>query len=234
MHNIDESPPHRQRETPGQLRQWAADRLRVEILEGRVPPGQWLRQEKLARELGVSQTPVREALKQLAAEGIVEHVPYRGIRVVSFSPEDVEDLYTSRICSEGRAARFAAQQIEKRVLDELRELHRRMQACVTPHELTAYRELNRQFHLAIIHASRRPYLVRSLTQLWTAFPTMLWGIIPGVASTSAPGRDDPDTAEHEEIIAALAARDPVRSERAMQRHIESAAKALVSAMRAGR
>jgi DNA-binding GntR family transcriptional regulator len=63
---------------------------------------------------------------------------------------------------------------------------------------------------------------------------MLWGIIPGVASTSAPGRDDPDTAEHEEIIAALAARDPVRSERAMQRHIESAAKALVSAMRAGR
>jgi DNA-binding GntR family transcriptional regulator len=60
---------------------------------------------------------------------------------------------------------------------------------------------------------------------------MLWGIIPAVATVSVPGRDDPDTAEHEEIIAALAARDP---ERAMQRHIESAAKALVSAMRAGR
>jgi DNA-binding GntR family transcriptional regulator len=63
---------------------------------------------------------------------------------------------------------------------------------------------------------------------------MLWGIIPGVASTSAPGRDDPDAAEHEEILAALAAHDPARSERAMQRHIESAARALVSAMRTGR
>ena len=152
---------------------------------------------------------MREALKQLAAEGIVEHVPYRGVRVVSFSPEDVEDFYTSRVCTEGRAARFAAQQITKRELDELRELHRRMAACVTPRELAAYRDLNRRFHLAIIRASRRPYLVRSLSQLWTAFPTMLWGIIPGVASESVPGRDDPDTAEHEEIIAALAAHDPL-------------------------
>ncbi|MCU0223869.1 MAG: GntR family transcriptional regulator [Acidobacteria bacterium] len=234
MHNIDESPPRQQRETPGQLRQWAADRLRVEILEGRLTAGEWLRQEKLARGLGVSQTPVREALKQLAAEGIVEHVPYRGVRVVSFTPDDVEDFYTSRVCTEGRAARFAAQQITKRELDELRELHRRMAACETPRELAAYRDLNRQFHLAIIRASRRTYLVRSLTQLWTAFPTMLWGIIPGVASESVPGRDDPDTAEHEEIIAALAAHDPARSERAMQGHIESAARALVSAMRAGR
>jgi DNA-binding GntR family transcriptional regulator len=234
MHNIDEPPRHQQRESPGQLREWAADRLRAEILEGRVTPGEWLRQEKLARALGVSQTPIREALKQLAAEGIVEHVPYRGIRVVSFTPEDVEDFYTGRICTEGRAARFAAQHITKRELEELRELHRRMQACETPRELASYREMNRRFHLAIIKASRRPYLVRSLTQLWAAFPTMLWGIIPGVASASVPGRDDPDTAEHAEIIAALAAHDPGRAERAMQRHIESAAKALVSAMRAGR
>jgi DNA-binding GntR family transcriptional regulator len=234
MHNIDESPPRQQRESPGQLRQWAADRLRVEILEGRLAAGEWLRQEKLAHALGVSQTPVREALKQLAAEGIVEHVPYRGVRVVSFAPEDVEDLYTSRICTEGRAARFAAGHITKRELDELHDLHRRMRACKTPLELAAYRDLNRRFHLAIIRASRRPYLVRSLTQLWTAFPTMLWGIIPGVASTSAPGRDDPDAAEHEEILAALAAHDPARSERAMQRHIESASRALVSAMRTGR
>ncbi len=233
MHNIDDAPQRQQRDSPGQLRQWAAERLRVEILEGRLPPGEWLRQEKLARALGVSQTPVREALKQLAAEGIVEHVPYRGIRVVSFTPDDVEDFYTGRIGIEGRAARFAAQQITKRELDELRELHRKMAACETPRDLANYREMNRRFHLAIIRASRRPYLVRSLTQLWTAFPTMLWGIIPGVASESVPGRDDPDTAEHAEIIAALAVHDPGRAERAMQLHIESAAKALVSAMRAG-
>jgi DNA-binding GntR family transcriptional regulator len=234
MHNIDERPPPEQRDSPGQLRQWAADRLRAEILEGRIQPGEWLRQEKLARELGVSQTPIREALKQLAAEGVVEHVPYRGVRAVAFSPEDVEDLYLGRLGLETRAARFAAQRITPRELDVLTRLHRRMIECVTPRDLAEYRTLNREFHLVIVRASRRAYLVRSLTQLWNAFPNMLWGIIPAVATVSVPGRDDPDTAEHEEIIAALAARDPERADRAMRLHIESAAQALVAAMRAGR
>ena len=79
-----------------QLRSRVADRLRGEILQGQLKPGEWLRQERLAFEQGVSQTPVREALRQLAAEGLVEHVPYRGIRVVEFSVEDVEDLYACR------------------------------------------------------------------------------------------------------------------------------------------
>ncbi len=109
-----------------------------------------------------------------------------------------------------------------------------MVACVIPEQLPEYRDLNRRFHLVIIRASRRAYLVRSLTQLWAAFPTMLWGSIPGVAEASVPGRDDPDTAEHEEIIAALAAKDPDRAERAIQRHIESAGQALVAAMRGTR
>ncbi len=220
--------------SPRQLRQWVVDRLRGDILEGRIPVGEWLRQERLARELGVSQTPVREALKQLAADGVVEHVPYRGMRVVPFTPEDVEDLYASRLIEEGRAARFAAARISAAELDELRRLHARMRACETPRDLAEYRELNRRFHLAIIGASKRPFLVRSLGQLWTAFPTMLWGVIPGVAAGSAPGRDDPDAAEHEEIVSALAARDEDRAERAVREHIQSAGIALVAAMRAAR
>ncbi len=234
MYNAHEAAPNQQPGTPRQLRQWVADRLRAEILDGRIPAGEWLRQEKLARELGVSQTPVREALKQLAAEGLLEYAPYRGIRVIQFSPEDVEDFYAGRLSVEGRAARFAALNIARRELDELRALHKRMVACVIPEQLPEYRDLNRRFHLVIIRASRRAYLVRSLTQLWAAFPTMLWGSIPGVAEASVPGRDDPDTAEHEEIIAALAAKDPDRAERAIQRHIESAGQALVAAMRGTR
>lgn len=218
--------------TPRQLRQWVVDRLRAWILEGKYAPGEWLRQEKLARELGVSQTPVREALKQLAAEGVVEHAPYRGIRALHFTVEDVEDLYAGRITEEGRAARFAAQAITASELGHLRELHAQMSACVTPQDLARYRELNRRFHIAVIEASRRPFLVRSLVQLWAAFPTMLWGNVPAVATESVPDRDDPDTAEHEEIIAALAARDAERAETAVRAHIESAGHALVAAMRA--
>jgi DNA-binding GntR family transcriptional regulator len=217
--------------THQQLRLWVAERLRADILEGRLKPGEWLRQERLAQEHGVSQTPVREALKLLAAEGLVEHVPYRGIRVVEFSTDDVEDLYTCRSFIEGMAARFAAERITGEEVAELQALHEAMAACAFPGELRAYRELNRRFHSVIFTASGRSYLVRTLAQLWSAFPTMLWSNIPRVAVTSVPERDLPDIAEHAEIVAAFAAHDPDRTERAVRNHIRAAAESLLSAIR---
>ena len=209
-----------------------ADRLRAEILEGRLKPGEWLRQERLAVEQGVSQMPVREALKQLAAEGLVEHVPYRGVRVVEFTAEDVEDLYSCRGFIEGMAARAAAGNITDGEVAELAALHQQMLSCRTPEDLPQYRDLNRRFHSLVFTASRRSYLLRTLAQLWAAFPTMLWSNIPLVARTSVPGRDEPDAAEHAEIVASLAARDPERAERAVRHHIDSAGGMLVAAMRA--
>ena len=215
-----------------QLHHWVADRLRSDILEGRLRPGEWLRQERLAQAYSVSQMPVREALKQLAAEGLVEHVPYRGVRVVEFAAEDVEDLYACRAFIEGMAARSAAQNVTDEELSDLEELHGQMVRCKTPQDLAQYRELNRRFHALIFSASRRSYIVRTLAQLWSAFPTMLWSNIPRIAVASVPGRDEPDAAEHEEIVAALAARDAERAERAVRRHIESAGEMLVAGMRA--
>ena len=209
-----------------------ADRLRAEILEGRLKPGEWLRQERLAVEQGVSQMPVREALKQLAAEGLVEHVPYRGVRVVEFTAEDVEDLYSCRGFIEGMAARAAAGNITDGEVAELAALHQQMLSCRTPEDLPQYRDLNRRFHSLVFTASRRSYLLRTLAQLWAAFPSMLWSNIPLVARTSVPGRDEPDAAEHAEIVASLAARDPERAERAVRHHIDSAGGMLVAAMRA--
>ena len=215
-----------------QLAHHVADRLRAEILEGRVRAGEWLRQERIAQEQGVSQMPVREALKQLTAEGLVEHVPYRGVRVVQFTVEDVEDLYACRLFIEGMAARYAAQSITDEELREVTDLHHRMLRCAMPDELPEYRELNRRFHQVIFSASRRSYLSRTLAQLWAAFPTMLWSNIPLVARRSAPGRDAPDAAEHEAIVRALAARDPDAAELAVGRHIAAAGEALLTALRA--
>ncbi|MGD8599184.1 MAG: GntR family transcriptional regulator, partial [Anaerolineae bacterium] len=79
-----------------QLHQLVTEHLRTAILDGDLQPGEWLRQQRIADELGVSQMPVREALKALAAEGVVEYIPYRGARVVEFSSEDVADLYAQR------------------------------------------------------------------------------------------------------------------------------------------
>lgn len=224
MSERPESPPHQQ------LRHWVVERLRSDILDGVLKPGEWLRQEKLAQELGVSQMPVREAFKQLAAEGFVEHVPYRGVRIVEFSPGDVEDLYTCRAFIEGLAARYAAEHVEPDDLAELRRLHDRMRRIVDPEVIGEYRELNRQFHDVIFRASGRSYLVRSLAQLWAAFPTMLWNNFAQTARNSPPGRDLTDTVEHAEIIAALEAGDADAAERAVRFHIEEAGRVLLSAL----
>jgi DNA-binding GntR family transcriptional regulator len=223
----DKVPPrHRQ------LRQWVADHLRADILEGKRAPGDWLRQEQLARELEVSQTPVREALKQLVSEGLLEHVPYRGIQVVRFSVEDVEDLYESRAVLEAMAARHAATVISDEELKELASLHSRMLECKMPVQLKEYRDLNRRFHTTIITASRRSFLTRTLSQLWSAFPTMLWSNVPHLAVRSVPERDEPDAEEHAEIVSALQARDPGRAARAAKRHIETAGRTLLASMKA--
>jgi DNA-binding GntR family transcriptional regulator len=214
-----------------QRAQLIADAVRADVLEGRIRPGEWLRQERIAREQGTSQMPVREALKRLVAEGILEHVPYCGVRVLQFGVEDVEDLYACRVFIEGMSARYAAASITDAEVRELERLHHRMIACAMPAELPEYRELNRQFHSLIFTASRRSYLIRSLGQLWSAFPTMLWSNIPRAATDSSRERDDADPIEHEAIVRALAARDADAAERAVRHHVEAAGSALLAVMR---
>lgn len=217
--------------THRQLRKVVAERIRADILNGSLKPGEWLRQERLAQEYGVSQMPVREALKELAAEGLVEHVPYRGVRVVEFSADDVADLYASRSFLEGMAARAAAEHIAPQELAELRELQAQMQQRLAPELLAEYRELNRRFHQLIFTASRRPYLTRLLHQIWAAFPTMLWGNFAATAHTPLPQRDAADLAEHDAILDALERRDAPEAERLMRQHVETAGAGLVATLR---
>jgi DNA-binding GntR family transcriptional regulator len=214
-----------------QLRNVVADRLRAAILEGFYKPGQWLRQEKLAQELGVSQMPVREALKELATEGLIEHVPYRGVRVIAFSPDDVSDLYAHRAFLEGRAARAAAENISAEEIEELKRLQTEMERHFAPESLGIYRELNRRFHQAIFIASKRDYLIRSLMQMWETFPTMLIGNFAVTAAHPIPNRDNPDTAEHRAIIAALESRNGPQAEAVMREHILSTGEQFVHSLK---
>lgn len=147
---LEELPSHRQ------LRKLVAEELRAAILDGRFKPGEWLRQEKLAQELGVSQMPVREALKELAAEGLIEHVPYRGVRVVALSTEDIEDLYEHRAFLESRAAQMAADHITAGEIAEMKAMLAEMES-LPPEQIAQYRKVNRSFHEMIFHISRREY-----------------------------------------------------------------------------
>lgn len=222
---LTDLPTHRQ------LRNLVADQLRTAILEGRYKPGEWLRQERLAQELNVSQMPVREALKELAAEGLIEHVPYRGVRVIEFSAEDIEDLYTHRAFLEGRAAACAAHAIRPEEVAELKRLQNEMEQNLAPEHVTRYRELNRRFHQLIYNASRREYLIRTLSQMWAAFPTMLIGNFAATADHPLPERDHSDSREHHAIIEALEEKNALKAETAMKEHILTTGRQLVQLLK---
>ena len=210
-----------------QLRRIVADRLRAMIAQGELRAGEWLRQERLARALGMSFTPIREALKQLEAEGLVEHVPYRGVRVVSLSLDDLLDIYSMRSVLEGLAAASAAERITEAQLEELRTLDRRMQTLTGLENLGEVRTLNQRFHLLIVEASGRKYLIRTLNAIWTWFPTMLWSqFLP--ENSDPPERESEDNAEHSLILAALEAHDADAAREASQRHIERARRTLLT------
>jgi DNA-binding GntR family transcriptional regulator len=215
---------------PQQLPQWVAERLRLGILEGRLAPGVWLRQEKLAAEHGISAVPVREALKQVAGEGLIEHVPNRGFRVIAFSRKDIEDLYETRAILEGAAARHAAHHLTAAGLAELQALQDQMCASGGALGLARYRQLNHRFHEIIYEASGRPFLCRTLNQLWSTFPTMLWANVPRSANGPSPEREARDNTQHAEILAALAVRDAAAAESAMQRHLHDACRELLATM----
>lgn len=207
--------------SPRQLHAWVSEQIRTAILQGEYKPGEWLRQQRIAEDLGVSQMPVREALKQLVADGLVEHQPYRGVRVVQIDVQDVADLYAHRSFLESWAAGQAAAHITPDELAGLWQIHAQISACQLPDQISEYRRLNRQFHELIFQASRSRYLMRALRQMWSAFPTMLWGNFAQTAVSTLPTRDATDQQEHEAILMALEARDSTQAEIAMRHHIEA-------------
>lgn len=214
---------------PKLLRQWVTERLRADILEGRLKAGEWLRQEHLAQRYEVSQMPVREALKQLISEGLVRHEVRRGARVVSVTRQDVSDLYACRALIEGMAARSAAVNVTDAQLAEMRQVLGQMKAHLGPAHIAEYRDLNRRFHSIISEAAPdRSFLAHTLGQIWAAFPSMLWSNVARTARTPLPGRGPNDIAEHEAILVALEARDADAAEKAVRGHIEKAGRLLLS------
>jgi DNA-binding GntR family transcriptional regulator len=145
------------------------ERLRALILTGEYGPEERLIEEQLAERLGVSRTPVRQALTMLEAEGLVEITPNRGATVCSFSIEDVWDIYDLRAVLEGHAARRAAGRIERRELERLRELAREMEGLPGQfddheEEIRALVALNQGFHGTIVEASRNRRLERLINR----------------------------------------------------------------------
>ena len=155
----------------------AADLIRQAIGDGRLEPGHHLKEEQLAQELGVSRTPVREALHVLQAEGLIEAFPNRGATVRACDLADLEDLYELRALLEGRAARRAATRATPAQLQELRASCERFERLVGTSNLQAVVAENGPFHEVILKAAaseRLTGMVHQVVVLPLVYKSYIW------------------------------------------------------------
>ncbi|MBI5354558.1 MAG: GntR family transcriptional regulator [Chloroflexi bacterium] len=155
------------------LKEEIYDVLHRHIIAGKYGPGDWLRQEDIATQMGVSMTPVREALDLLVAAGLAERVAYRGVRVREMSAKDVADAYGLRLILEAITAREAALHITPGQISKLEKIMDEMQKHVALNEMPQERELSREFHSSIAEASGNNLLAKVYAVVANAFPDWL-------------------------------------------------------------
>lgn len=194
--------------------QAVAEFLRKEILSGGLEPGQELSHDDLARRYGVSRIPVREALRSLAAEHLVELRPHRAPRVRLHSPEEIQEVWWIRQRLEPEAARLAAPGLTPAVLTSLTRIQRRMEAMGPLPDAGRWLAANRALHLGIYAAADRPRLQALITELYDQSERYI-----GVYLKSPEQFRQADE-EHAEILSACAARDADRLARLTDLHIE--------------
>jgi len=183
------------------------------ILAGDLKPDERIVETRVAQELGISQGPVREALRDLDLFGFVVCEPFRGARVRRFSHADLVSIYPIRAALEGVAARLAAQRADAPFIARLHALFANLQQIAMAGDRQTYMEADNAFHEAIIAQSGNDWLSR----YWQSMNFPLTTIVTVTLST----RSLPELADrHAPILAALAANDPEIAEAAMRLHIE--------------
>jgi DNA-binding GntR family transcriptional regulator len=197
----------------------AYEAIRNGIVSGEHPAGGRLREEELAERIGVSRTPVREALRRLDAEGLVDFMPNRGAHVAAWSDEDVRDIFALRALLESFGARLAAARIDREALAGLRALCDAMDqalAGAAPDHFQRVAELNSRFHQGILAASgskRLPLLVASLVEAPLMYRTFRRYSSEQVTRSMS---------HHRELLAALEIGDGEWAESVMRSHVLAA------------
>ena len=199
----------------------AYQRLRHGIRVGEFRPGQRLREAELATLLNVSRTPIREAIRRLASDGLTEVAPSRGVMIIKLDKQRVRELYALRETLEGAAARMAAQHASPAEIAAMREL---LEAGKAAKELDQITRLNRLFHQAIQDAAHNRYLAQALVQLSDSL-----ALLPGT-TYEVPGRSKAAYEEHMKIIKAIENRQPEKAEELARHHIAMAGQTRIRMM----
>jgi DNA-binding GntR family transcriptional regulator len=188
----------------------------ADISAGTLRPGERLIEVEIAERLGISRTPVREAIRQLESDGLVSHLPRAGSVVRTLEYAEIAELYEMRAVLEGTAARFAARAASEIEITELDAINAEMRAAP---DTRALFDANRQFHSVLLNAARNRFLVRAVEAVQKTL------LILGPSTLEESARADEAIREHEKIVAALRARNADAAEAAMRRHIEEAHRA---------
>ena len=210
------------------LHQEVAVRLRQRIVEGHLAPGAKLNERALAEQLKVSRTPLREAIRMLAAEGLVELLPNRGAVVAQMSEQDVADTFEVIAGLEGQSGALAAERITAAQLDEIRALHYEMLAAFTRRDLPTYYRLNALIHTHINAAAAN----RVLTQTWSNVNARLQ--VLRFRSNFDEAKWKRAMKEHDRMVELLAAHDAEGLRTLMTTHLIHKRDAVLELMRTGR
>lgn len=207
------------------LRETVCEVLRNAIKRGILEPGERLMEVQLAEELGISRTPVREAIRKLEQEGYVIMMPRRGTYVSSLSVHDVKEIFEIRSALETLAAVLATMRIEPEELDKLRALLTEIEGHIKNNNMDKIVATDIEFHGLLYQVSRNERLVAIISNLMeqlARFRTL---------SMSYPGRLQETLAEHRAMVEAIAAGNEDAAREAAERHMEQAEETLLKAMR---
>lgn len=197
------------------LFQQIADRIRDMILDGDYEPGQRLQEKDLSERFGVSRTPLREALKVLASEGLITHEPNRGATITKLSDAELAETYPIMGALEGLAGELACQHATDDEIADIEALHAGMVRAHQERALTDYYEVNQKIHAAIFSAARNGLLTRNYEQLTgRARRARFRGAMSEERWAQAVD-------EHELILAALRARDGKALSEILRRHVDT-------------
>ncbi len=210
------------------LKEEIFDILHKRIISGKYAPGEWLRQEDISTQLGVSQTPVREALDLLASSGIAERIPYRGVRVIKLTTEEIVDAYVMRLFLESKAATVSTLVCTQEDIEYLYEMIKRTESLISLNDMSAQMQINREFHHSIVSAAGNMLLTKLFDTVSHQFPDwMLYEYMFRHPELLQPSLTK-ELTEHKAIVDAIAARNPEKAAYEVTNHIKNLGQELVA------
>ena len=207
------------------LHQQAAAQLRQMLVEGLIAPGAKLNERTLCESLGLSRTPLREAIKMLAAEGLVELLPNRGAIALALSETDVAHTFEVMAALEAQSGELAAERISASELAEIKAMHYEMLAAWTRRDLSNYYRLNAQIHSAINAAAQNPVLQTTYQQVNARLQALRF------RSNQDEGKWQAAVQEHEQMIDALSRRDGAAMRALLLQHLQHKREVVLAQMR---